>query len=147
MIARCLFNNGLKSFSEEQEGMKLYSFKIPAHLLEQTKAGATAVAWTKNNLQIVKVVKVIEEYEKEAEVATQNIVAIIDVSRELQVQLDRLKAKQLLEQTRQYLKHLEREAEKNEVLEELKALKGKDKKLDNLVNELLEISSRGNLQC
>ena len=147
MIARCLFNNGLKSFSEEQEGMKLYSFKIPEHLVEQTKAGTTAVVWTKNNLQVVKVVKVIEDFEQEAAAATQNVVAIIDVSHELQTQLDRVKAKQLLEQTRQYLKHLEREAEKNEVVEELKALKGKDNMLDNMLDELLAIASRGNLVC
>ena len=34
-----------------------------------------------------------------------------------------------------------------ELVEELKALKGKDNMLDNMLDELLAIASRGNLVC
>lgn len=137
-VAKCIFINNLKSYKsmdEVPDGYKVYCFKMRSD--EQVFAGATAVVWTKNNLQIVKVVEISEDPE-DLKLATQHIVSYVSIEDERQYQFDLVNKQVLLKQIAERTKQVEAE----QALESLKELG--DTKLTALVTQLREITKRLN---
>lgn len=129
-IALCLFNNGLKEYTRENCGdTQLYSFKIPDYLKDFIVEGSTAVAWTKNNLQIVKVVEIVDSTDERAEQATQYLISRVHVEAEKERQKIKLQIVTLK-------KKLEKEIAIAKEREELQKLATVNPEIESITKEI-----------
>lgn len=137
-LAKVFFENSLKVWTKEEalkQDKKLYCFLVDvAHIAQE---GDTWAAWTKNGLQIVKVVEVVEydELDEEHAKATQYLVDKVVCATERERQHARLR-KDLLEQK------LKERAAKAIEMEKYRELARNDKTLAKVVKEYDELETK-----